>query len=115
MTSKAQRASSASAATSRPVRASPSISGASRLSAKAMKPRATASWPTSTASWRTWPAGADVALRHLGFVNLPPHAKAGGFDHAAVHEPTGRVYVAHTANDAVDVIDITAQRYVRSI
>jgi DNA-binding beta-propeller fold protein YncE len=69
----------------------------------------------STASWRTWPAGADVALRHLGFVNLPPHAKAGGFDHAAVHEPTGRVYVAHTANDAVDVIDITEQRYVRSI
>jgi DNA-binding beta-propeller fold protein YncE len=69
----------------------------------------------STASWRTWPAGADVALRHLGFVNLPQHAKAGGFDHAAVHEPTGRVYVAHTANDAVDVIDITEQRYVRSI
>jgi DNA-binding beta-propeller fold protein YncE len=56
-----------------------------------------------------------VALQHLGFINLPPHAKAGGFDHAAVHEPTGRVYVAHTANDAVDVIDITAQRYVRSI
>ena len=56
-----------------------------------------------------------MALRHLGFVDLPPNAKAGGFDHAAVHEPTGRVYVAHTANDAVDVIDITAQRYVRSI
>jgi len=56
-----------------------------------------------------------VALRHLGFVSLPAHAKAGGFDHAAVHEPTGRIYVAHTGNDAVDVIDITAQRYVRSI
>ena len=56
-----------------------------------------------------------MALRHLGFVDLPPHAKAGGFDHAAVHEPTGRVYVAHTANDAVEVIDITAQRYLRSI
>jgi len=40
---------------------------------------------------------------------------AGGFDHAAVHEPTGRVYVAHTANDAVDVIDIEAQKYVGSI
>ena len=56
-----------------------------------------------------------MALQPLGFVELPAHAKAGGFDHAAVHEPTGRIYVAHTANDAVDVIDITAQRYVRSI
>ena len=56
-----------------------------------------------------------MALRQLGFVDLPPHVKGGGFDHAAVHEPTGRIYVAHTANDAVDVIDIGAQRYVRSI
>ena len=56
-----------------------------------------------------------MALRHLGFVDLPEHAKAGGFDHAAVHEPTGHIYVAHTANDAVDVIDITSRRYVRSI
>ena len=56
-----------------------------------------------------------MALRHLGFVDLPPHAKAGGFDHAAVHQPTGRVYVAHTANDAIDVIDIATQRYVGSI
>jgi len=56
-----------------------------------------------------------LALRQLGFIDLPPHLKGGGFDHAAVHEPTGRIYVAHTANDAVDVIDITAQRYLRSI
>ena len=56
-----------------------------------------------------------MALRHLGFVDLPPSAKPGGFDHAAVHEPTGRIYLAHTANDAVDVIDITAQRYMGSI
>ena len=56
-----------------------------------------------------------MALRHLGFIDLPPHAKAGGFDHAAVHEPTGRIFVAHTANDAVDVIDFATQRYVRSI
>jgi DNA-binding beta-propeller fold protein YncE len=56
-----------------------------------------------------------MALRHLGFIDLPPHSKAGGFDHAAVHDPTGRIYVAHTANDAVDVIDIADQRYVRSI
>jgi DNA-binding beta-propeller fold protein YncE len=56
-----------------------------------------------------------MALQHLGFVDLPEHAKAGGFDHAAVHEATGRIYVAHTANDAVDVIDIEAQTYVGSI
>jgi DNA-binding beta-propeller fold protein YncE len=56
-----------------------------------------------------------MALRHLGFVELPAHAKAGGFDHAAVHEPTGRIYVAHTANDAVDVIDIAARKYGGSI
>ena len=45
-----------------------------------------------------------MSLTHRGFVDLPPHAHAGGFDHAAVHEPTGRIYVAHTGNDAVDVI-----------
>ena len=56
-----------------------------------------------------------MALRLLGFVDLPAHAKAGGFDHAAVHEPTGRIYVAHTANDAVDMIDVRTQRYVGSI
>jgi DNA-binding beta-propeller fold protein YncE len=56
-----------------------------------------------------------MPLRHLGFVDLPGHAKAGGFDHAAVHEPSGRVYVAHTANDAVDVIDTETRRYVGSI
>ena len=56
-----------------------------------------------------------MPLRHLGFVDLPAHAKDGGFDHAAVHLPTGRVYVAHTANDAVDVIDIEARKHVASI
>ena len=56
-----------------------------------------------------------MPLRHLGFIDLPPHAGAGGFDHAAVHQPTGRIYVAHTANDAVDVIDIEARKYVGSI
>ncbi len=56
-----------------------------------------------------------MPLRHLGFVELPAHAKPGGFDHAAVHGPTGRIYVAHTANDAVDVIDIEARKYLGSI
>jgi DNA-binding beta-propeller fold protein YncE len=56
-----------------------------------------------------------MPLQHLGFIGLPGHAKSGGFDHAAVHEPTGRVYVAHTANDAIDVVDVVAQKYVDSI
>lgn len=56
-----------------------------------------------------------MPLQHLGFIDLPPHAREGGFDHAAVHEPTGRVYVAHTANDAVDVIDIETRKLVGSI
>jgi len=56
-----------------------------------------------------------MPLQHSGFIDLPAHAKTGGFDHAAVHEPTGRIYVAHTANDAVDVIDIEARKYVGSI
>ena len=55
-----------------------------------------------------------MTLRRLGFVELPPHVGPGGFDHAAVHEPTGRIYVAHTANDAVDVIDIAARKHVGS-
>src|SRR5258705_12724646 len=56
-----------------------------------------------------------MALDHLGYVDLPPHAKAGGFDHAAVHGGRGLLYVAHTADDAVDVIDCAAHSYVRSL
>jgi DNA-binding beta-propeller fold protein YncE len=54
-------------------------------------------------------------LRLRGYVALPAHARPGGFDHAAVHEPSGRVYVAHTANDAVDVFDPEAEKYLGSI
>ena len=56
-----------------------------------------------------------MSLRHLGFIDLPAHVKPGGFDHAAVHERTGRIYVAHPANDAIDVIDVEAQKYIGSI
>jgi DNA-binding beta-propeller fold protein YncE len=37
-------------------------------------------------------------------VPLPTHER-GGFDHADVHLPSGRVFVAHTANGTVEVID----------
>jgi DNA-binding beta-propeller fold protein YncE len=45
-----------------------------------------------------------MGLTRLGTVRLPQHA-AGGFDHGDVHRPSGRVFVAHTANGTVDVID----------
>jgi DNA-binding beta-propeller fold protein YncE len=54
-------------------------------------------------------------LQRIGDVELPSHAGAGAFDHAAVHRRSGLVYVAHTANDAVDVIDGAAGRCVESI
>ncbi len=56
-----------------------------------------------------------MSLKHLGYVDLPAHAGAGGFDHAAVYRATGRVYVAHTANDTVDVIDVPGRKHVGTI
>src|SRR5882757_9584054 len=56
-----------------------------------------------------------MALRLLGHVELPANRAQGGFDHADIHSPTDRLYVAHTSNDAVDVIDIEKDRYVESI
>ena len=46
-----------------------------------------------------------MILEQIGEVLLPAHDKPGGFDHAAVHGRRGRLYVAHTANDALDVVD----------
>jgi len=57
----------------------------------------------------------STMLRHTGTIALPPHTGTGGFDHAAVHGRTGHVYVAHTANDAVDVIDPAAGKHMFSI
>jgi DNA-binding beta-propeller fold protein YncE len=54
-------------------------------------------------------------LRLAGYVDLPAHRGSGGFDHAAVHAATGHVYVAHTANDAVDVFDPVAAKYLYSV
>jgi DNA-binding beta-propeller fold protein YncE len=54
-----------------------------------------------------------MTLKLIGHVDLPPHRGKGGFDHAAIHAASGHVYVAHTANDAVDVFD--AQKYLFSV
>jgi DNA-binding beta-propeller fold protein YncE len=53
-------------------------------------------------------------LRHEGFVDLPAHP-AGGFDHGDVHGATGRVFVAHTANGTVEVIDGLTGRHLATI
>jgi DNA-binding beta-propeller fold protein YncE len=54
-------------------------------------------------------------LELLSYVELPANIKQGGFDHAAIHRASGRLYVAHTANDALDVIDCLRDCYLHSI
>ena len=56
-----------------------------------------------------------MSLELFEYIELPGNLKPGGFDHAAVHCASGRLYVAHTANDALDVIDCVHDRYLRSI
>src|SRR5450759_5768085 len=56
-----------------------------------------------------------MALRLLGHIDLPEHRGAGGFDHADVYSPSDRLYVAHTSNDAIDVIDIARDQYIESM
>src|SRR5439155_23596869 len=56
-----------------------------------------------------------MSLRLLGSIQLPGHAKDGGFDHAAVYHGSPRLYIAHTANDDVDVVDSASDRFLRSI
>jgi len=54
-------------------------------------------------------------LSLVGHISLPAHLGKGGFDHAAVHAESGYIYVAHTANDAVDVLDANSGRYIFSV
>jgi len=54
-------------------------------------------------------------LKHIGYIELPEHQSLGGFDHAAVHSDRKRLYVAHTANNALDVIDTEKDTYLHSI
>src|SRR5262245_48256237 len=68
-----------------------------------------------TRSANVGPRSRRVALELRGYIDLPPHTGAGGFDHAAIHQRTRRLYVAHTANHTVDVIDCDRREYVRSI
>ena len=54
-------------------------------------------------------------MKKVGYIDLPEHRGAGGFDHADVHSPSDRLYVAHTSNDELDVIDSARDRYIESV
>jgi hypothetical protein len=56
-----------------------------------------------------------MPLRLSGYIDLPANEGKGGFDHADVHVASDRLYVAHTSNNAVDVIDCASERYVESV
>jgi len=56
-----------------------------------------------------------MAMKNVGYIDLPEHRGAGGFDHADIHLPSGRLYVAHTGNDAIDMIDSGRDRYIESM
>lgn len=53
-------------------------------------------------------------LRRIGSVSLPSHA-AGGYDHADVHLKSGKVYIAHTADGSVEVVDGPAMKRLTTI
>ncbi len=56
-----------------------------------------------------------MALELLGEVELFAHSGPGGFDHGDVHQATGRVFVAHTANGTIAVIDGERLRHVATV
>ena len=51
----------------------------------------------------------------VGYVDLPANEAEGGFDHADIHAASDRLYVAHTCNDSLDVIDCAGERYLESV
>ncbi len=56
-----------------------------------------------------------MSLSEVARIALPEHPPDGGFDHAAVDPRASRLYVAHTSNDAVDVVDLETHRFLFSI
>lgn len=56
-----------------------------------------------------------MTLRLQAHVELPPSRGDGGLDHADVVRRSERAYIAHTANDALDVVDLPSRRYLRSL
>jgi hypothetical protein len=55
-----------------------------------------------------------MSLVQRGSLELPHH-NAGGFDHADVHLCTGRVFIAHTADGTVEVVDGATLRHLKTL
>lgn len=45
-----------------------------------------------------------MALKFRNYIDLPSH-NSGGFDHADIHLSSGKVFLAHTANGTVEIIN----------
>lgn len=56
-----------------------------------------------------------MGLREIDTVVLPEHRASGGFDHASVARSVDRLYVAHTVNDSVEVIDLERRRHEKTL
>jgi DNA-binding beta-propeller fold protein YncE len=54
-------------------------------------------------------------LKLTGTIELPEHIQPGGFDHADIYPANRKLYVAHTCNNALDVIDCASGRFSHSI
>src|SRR5215469_930973 len=55
-----------------------------------------------------------MALTPLGSVAVPPF-RGSAFDHGDVHQATGRIFVAHTGGDSVEVVDGEGLAHIRTI
>ncbi len=55
-----------------------------------------------------------MTLVRAGFVPIPPGSNPG-FDHADLLQSVGRLYVAHTGADRIDVLDIVSRSYLRAL
>jgi DNA-binding beta-propeller fold protein YncE len=56
-----------------------------------------------------------VVLEPRGEVRLPGHVGQGGFDHGDVYQLSGHVFVAHTANGTIEVVDGERLQHVTTI
>ncbi len=56
-----------------------------------------------------------MSLELLGHIPLPGRVEDGRLDHAALHRASSQLYLAHTSNDAVDVISCASDKYLHSI
>lgn len=55
-----------------------------------------------------------MPLTHVGSIGVPPH-RDSGFDHGDVHLASGRIFIAHTAQGTVEVIDGEALVHIATI